>query len=84
MRSGGTVKERVLKMSSLIDQHDESELLPPVAAEVDRWFQNYIMVMGSQPDETEEPTPAPACSSLQKSLYREQVSIHRFLSLDAF
>ena len=72
-RSGGTVKERVLKMSSLIDQHDESELLPPVAAEVDRWFQNYIMVMGSQPDETEEPTPA-QLAALYKRVYTENRS----------
>ena len=28
-RTSSGVKERVLKMSSLIDQHDESELLPP-------------------------------------------------------
>lgn len=57
-RSGGGVKERVRKMNSLIDQYDESELLPPAAMDVDRWYQNYVTVMGSQPDEAEEPRSA--------------------------
>ena len=55
-KGGGGVKERVLKMSSLIDQQDESELLPPNAADIDRWYQNYVVTMGAQPDEAEEPT----------------------------
>ena len=69
-RQGGGVKERVLKMSNLIDQHDDSELLPPSAAEVDRWFQNYIITMGSQPDETEEPTAA-QLAALYKKVFTE-------------
>jgi hypothetical protein len=42
-KGGSSVKERVLKMSSLIDQQDESELLPPPATEVDKWYQNFIV-----------------------------------------
>ena len=54
--SGGGVKERVLKMNALIDQQDESELLPPPSSQFDKWYQNYIVTMGAQPDEAEEPT----------------------------
>jgi len=53
-------------MNSLIDQQDESELLPPPATEVDKWYQNYIVAMGAQPDETEEPTSA-QLAALHKS-----------------
>lgn len=67
---GGGAKERVLKMNSLIDQYDDSELLPPSASEVDRWYQNYIMTMGSQPDETEEPT-ANQLAALHKRVFVE-------------
>ena len=52
-----SVKEKVLKMSSLIDQADDSELLPPSNAELNKWHQNYVAIMGSQPDEAEEPSP---------------------------
>ena len=69
-RSSGSVKERVLKMSSLLDQQDESELLPPAASEVDKWYQNYIMVMGFEPDEAEEPTSA-QLAALHKRVYSE-------------
>ena len=69
-RSSGSVKERVLKMSSLLDQQDESELLPPGASEVDKWYQNYIMVMGSQPDDAEEPSSA-QLAALHKRVYSE-------------
>jgi hypothetical protein len=69
-RAGGGVKERVLKMSALIDQQDDSELLPPEASEVDRWYQNYIVTMGSQPDEAEEPTSA-QLAALHKKVYVE-------------
>ena len=64
------VKERVLKMNALIDQHDDSELLPPSPADVDRWYQNYIVTMGSQPDETEEPT-ANQLAALHKRVFIE-------------
>ena len=53
-----TVKDKVLKMSALIDQADESELIPPTADEVDGWLQNYVNVMGAPPEEEEEPTAA--------------------------
>lgn len=53
-----TVKDKVLKMSALIDQADESELLPPTSDEVDGWLQNYVNVMGAPPEEEEEPTAA--------------------------
>eukprot|EP00435_Cladocopium_sp_Y103_P073812 s637_g45.t1 len=69
-KTSGSVKERVLKMSSLIDQQDESELLPPSASEVDAWYQNYIVVMGSQPDESEEPT-ANQLAALHKRVFIE-------------
>lgn len=32
------LKENVLKMQSLIDQCDESELMPPEAKDVNRWW----------------------------------------------
>ena len=35
--TGHSVKERVLKMSSLVDQADDSELLPPEKSMVDGW-----------------------------------------------
>ena len=67
------MKERVLKMSSLIDQQDESELLPPPATEEDKWYQNFIVSMGSQPDEAEEPTSA-QLAALHKRVYVENRS----------
>ena len=45
------VKEKVLKMGTLIDQSDDSELLPPSAVEVNNWLQNYHTVMGAMPEE---------------------------------
>ena len=45
--ASGSVRERVLKMNSFIDQQDESVLLAPSAAEVHRWYQNYIITIGS-------------------------------------
>eukprot|EP00435_Cladocopium_sp_Y103_P025911 s2755_g6.t1 len=69
-RQSGGVKERVLKMSSLIDQQDESELLPPSSSDVDRWYQSYIVTMGSPPDESEEPTPS-QLAALHKKVFIE-------------
>ena len=75
-RQGGAqpsgVKERVLKMSSLIDTGDESELLPPKAEEVDRWVQNFISIMGSPPDDSEEPTGA-QLAALSKKVFVENL-----------
>ena len=53
-----TVKDKVLKMSALIDQADDSELIPPTADEVSVWLQNYVNVMWAPPEEEEEPTAA--------------------------
>lgn len=64
------MKERVLKMSALIDQQDESELLPPDVSEVDKWYQNFIVTMGAPPDEAEEPT-ASQLAALHKKVYVE-------------
>ena len=69
-RTSSGVKERVLKMSSLIDQQDESELLPPDASEVDKWYQNFKVIMGAPPDEAEEPT-ASQLAALHKKVYVE-------------
>ena len=55
--SSASVKEKVLKMSSLIDQMDESELLPPSIKLVNKWHSQYVRMMGSMPDESEEPSP---------------------------
>ena len=62
--------ERVLKMSSLIDQQDESELLPRIASDVDRSYQNYVVTMGAQPDEAEELTPS-QLAALHKKVFVE-------------
>ena len=64
------VKEKILKMSALIDQSDESELLPPSATQVNSWLQNYIAVMGSTPEEAEEPTPS-QLAGLAKRVYTD-------------
>ena len=44
---GGQVKERVLKMSSLLDQADDSELTPVTRDQVDAWLTAYVSVMGT-------------------------------------
>ena len=49
------VKESVLKMAAMVDQTDESELLPPGNAQVQSWLQRYTLLMGGPPEE-EEPT----------------------------
>ena len=49
----GSVKEKVLKMSSLIDQSDDSELLPPATCEINTWLQSYHSIMGAMPEEAE-------------------------------
>ena len=69
---GSGVKERVLKMASLIDQTDESELLPPAAADVDKWYQNYVVIMGALPDESEEPTASQLAALAKRTLHNDQ------------
>ena len=65
-----SVKEKVLKMSTLIDQSDESELLPPGSTEINTWLQNYHAVMGAMPEEAEEPSPN-QLAALSKRVYRD-------------
>lgn len=62
------VKERVLKMAALIDQTDDSELLPPQPQDVDKWIQNYVVVMGAQPEEAEEPSPSQLAALAKRSI----------------
>ena len=50
------VKEKVLKMASLLDQSDESELLPPENSAVRSWNERYVLLMGAPPQEEEEAT----------------------------
>ena len=68
-----SVKEKILKMSQLIDQADDSELLPPSAVQVNNWLQNYIAVMGSTPEESEEPTPS-QLAGLAKRVFGDDVA----------
>ena len=53
---GPNLKDRVLKMASLVDQNDESELAPATKEQLDRWQNNYVALMGSPPPEEEEPS----------------------------
>lgn len=53
---GPHLKEKVLKMNALIDQQDESELVPASNSAVNRWTQAYVALMGALPDRSEEPT----------------------------
>ena len=52
------LKEKVLKMSNLLDQTDDSELMPPDMLTVSAWNQRYLQLMGDMPNEEEEPTDA--------------------------
>eukprot|EP00435_Cladocopium_sp_Y103_P053028 s144_g16.t2 len=56
-RSSG-LKEKVLKMAALVDQTDDSELMPPDSQKVHAWSQRYFQLMGDYPMEEEEPTDA--------------------------
>ena len=76
MSSG--VKERVLKMSALLDQSDDSELLPPGAAEIERWTQAYLVLMGAHPDETEEPTANQLAALAKRTLTLDQAPYAEF------
>ena len=49
-------KERGIKMSSVIDQGDDSEFVPESLAVADRWVQRYISIMGAPPIEEEDAT----------------------------
>lgn len=52
------VKERVLKMSNVVDQADDSELLLASGGEIDKWANSHVAVMGAPPLEEEEPNEA--------------------------
>lgn len=49
------LKEAVLKMSTIIDQSDESELLPPDEVKLNQWIHAYISIMGAAPEEQKSP-----------------------------
>ena len=53
-----SVKERVLKMSNVVDQADDSELTMATRLEIDRWANCNVAVMGAPPLEEEEPNEA--------------------------
>ena len=67
------VKEHVLKMAALVDQSDDSELSPPSIDEVHRWTQNFVVLMGSLPDDLEEPT-ANQLAALNKRVTKLQAA----------
>ena len=50
------LKERVIKMSSLIDQSDDSEFVLESLAKADAWYQRYLRIMGGTPQEEEDCT----------------------------
>ena len=62
------VKERVLKMSALVDQADDSEPRPPSRDQVDLWMGAYVTIMGSPPSEEEEPSEA-QLAALHKKVF---------------
>ena len=62
------IKEKVIKMASVIDQGDDSELAPPTMDMVQRWHQTYITTMGAPPVEEEEATDA-QLAGLYKRVY---------------
>ena len=50
------LKERGIKMSSVIDQSDDSEFVPESLAKADGWYQRYLQIMGGPPQEEEDCT----------------------------
>ena len=58
LSAGGQVKERTLKMSTLLDQGDDSELIPASKEQIDNWLSSYVSIMGNVPQEEEEPSEA--------------------------
>ena len=53
---GVMLKERGIKMSSVIDQSDDSEFIPESLAKADLWYQRYLNTMGGAPQEEEDCT----------------------------
>ena len=70
-RSSG-VKEHVLKMASLLDQSDESELVPAPMDKVQEWVQRYVTTMGSTPEEEEEATDAKLAALYKRTVVLKQ------------
>ena len=68
--SSAGIKEKILKMSALIDQSDDSELVPPTSVEINGWLQNYHAIMGAMPEESEEPSPNQLASFSKTGLSR--------------
>ena len=66
--SSTQVKDRILKMSSVVDQADDSELLLASRSDLDKWANAYVAVMGAAPLEEEEPNEA-QLSALHKRVY---------------
>ena len=48
-RASSGIKHEVIKMASVIDQGDDSEMAPPTLDMVQKWHQRYITVMGAPP-----------------------------------
>ena len=69
--SASSIKERVLKMASIIDAQDESELLPPSNDQVNGWMQAYVTIMGSLPDPAEEPTAGQLAALAKRTLIHD-------------
>ena len=70
-RSSG-VKEHVLKMASLLDQSDESELVPAPTDKVQEWVLRYVTTMGSTPEEEEEATDAQLAALYKRTVVLKQ------------
>ena len=51
------VIEKKVKMASIIDQHDETEVIVEGEGTKAAWFQQYLQTVGGWPPEEEEPTP---------------------------
>eukprot|EP00439_Symbiodinium_sp_Y106_P014422 s8255_g2.t1 len=50
------LKERGIKMSSVIDQSDDSEFVPESLPKADAWYQRYMQITGGSPQEEEDCT----------------------------
>ena len=70
--TSGGVKERVLKMNTLVDQSHNPELLPPKSCDVSAWTGNYVAIMGAMPEESEEPTPSQLAALFKPVITNDQ------------
>lgn len=74
------IKDKILNMSNLVDQGDDSELLPPSANEISRWLQNYLAIMGAMPEESEEPSPN-QLAGLAKRIFKDDLAPYTDLAV---